>query len=478
MLKIIEKADQNIKGITLSTTSQSKRKDWELIRVATLVARDVFAAKWDHQAFDNMATCMEKRVDMHFQTKGETGKILQIDEDKLCLRVTRALEKRFNAKLAKMAGAAATLTLSDETSFHTDRSPIKKMEREVEAAFAAAQEVAQQCNSLLSKANNTMKAVKEKIKGLSKGLAAANGSSSKDDWANRSSRHRHSKLHWLAMLSKKEIVEQANKALEGVKDEEAFSAISKPTGNFMSARKIPGGALVFLSDKAISEWIRKNGRIVEWKGKWEGEITVTITTMDDMDEDGAEQANRAIRNGLVVQGRSLEVRRRTICVVNVLKHIAQQPVMQQKVLFSMQFAMWRDTVLMIRRKVLWRRCTDLQYRYFVNDDPKSWESFEDSSRWREMFDDSWREKLVERDKMWQTSERTGMGQLAGGPRGRGGASGNIQAGGSQSSSQPLASQKAVFTRQLTMDVWVNQQTPLEPRAMCFNQTADTNNQTK
>ena len=116
MAKLIEKAEQNMKGITTRTTSQSKKKDWEIVRATATVLKIAYATKWDHQAFETMANRMEERVDAYFETKGEAGEILQIDE-KLCSKVTEAL--KFEKKLKEMAGAGAatTLTLSDETAF-------------------------------------------------------------------------------------------------------------------------------------------------------------------------------------------------------------------------------------------------------------------------------------------------------------------------------------------------------------------------
>ncbi|KAE9393709.1 hypothetical protein BT96DRAFT_999227 [Gymnopus androsaceus JB14] len=117
MQKMMEKAESNIKGITSVTTSQAKKKDWEIMRAATLVTMNTFTAKWEHQAFQTMAGRMEERVDRFLQARGEAGEILQIDEEKLCSKITEALERKFEAKLAEMAGVSSSLKLSDETAF-------------------------------------------------------------------------------------------------------------------------------------------------------------------------------------------------------------------------------------------------------------------------------------------------------------------------------------------------------------------------
>ena len=160
------------------------------MRAATLVAMNTFTMRWEHQAFETMAGCMEERVN-GLQARGEAGEILQIDEEKLHLKVTEALERKFEAKLAEMAGVSSLLKLSDETAFTLIvvdqvqaglQKPIKKMEREAEAAFRAADEVARQCDDLLGEANETMKNVKEKVEKLTEGLSNANSRDPKDRW--------------------------------------------------------------------------------------------------------------------------------------------------------------------------------------------------------------------------------------------------------------------------------------------------------
>ncbi|KAE9408504.1 hypothetical protein BT96DRAFT_932715 [Gymnopus androsaceus JB14] len=73
MMQILEKAEHNIKGVTVTTTSQAKKKDWEIMQAATLGARNTFVMKWEHQAFNTMAKQMEGQFDDYFQTKGAYG---------------------------------------------------------------------------------------------------------------------------------------------------------------------------------------------------------------------------------------------------------------------------------------------------------------------------------------------------------------------------------------------------------------------
>ncbi|KAE9387478.1 hypothetical protein BT96DRAFT_948330 [Gymnopus androsaceus JB14] len=504
LTKMIDKAEQNAKNITLTTTSQTKKKDWEIMHAATIVISNAFTAKWEHQAFETMAARMEERVDGYFEAR---------DEEQLCLRVTEAIWRRFEAKLTEMVGVATTLTLNNETTFTqivADRvqanlqKPIAKIEKEAEAAFMAAQEVAQQCDSLLSKANETMKAVKEKIEGLSEGLTTSNGSRPNNDWSkdidgieevvngskgksftnaatsemDRGVGRVASALQaphaqaiqdaktafrkvvimetgqsdgWISKMSEMKIVVCMNEALKAVEEEEIFTTDPKPSGSFVLARKILGGALIFMSNEETPVWMRRGGQLAScWMNKWKREAYVVVDTQDVVVEmvpvtenleldlnlrkieetnlltKGAifkarwikpvERCKKAIRNGLVFQGRALEVRKSLpeprICLkchksLGTLQKIANKRVMH---VGSAQKRTTRQSAIteghgasdcmcptfIWRRKVMWLKCINLQYKYFVNNNPKSWELFKETRR--ETFNDSWREKLVERDE--------------------------------------------------------------------------------
>ncbi|KAE9393568.1 hypothetical protein BT96DRAFT_943824 [Gymnopus androsaceus JB14] len=490
LLKVIEKAGTNMKVITSVTTSQAKKKDWEMIHAAAIVTMNAFTAKGEHQAFESMAGRMEEQVEGFLQSRGEVGEIFTIDEEKLCLRVTGVLEEKFENKLAEMAGLATMIKLSDETAFMqivADRvqanlqKPIEKLEREAEAAFKAAEEVMRQCNGLISEANETMLLLKEKVEKISEGLPAANGKGPKD-WfdemeeveliVNAGSKsfaeaarsvmdkrvgtmanvlralHAHvirdaraayqkvvirergqlAELHWMDMLSEKEIIERVNVALEKARDGDLFNLGPHLTGQFISARKIARGALVHWADEETARWMKKDDQMEKWVGHWEGEIDASFDTFDvivemvPVSEDIAsemtwwrweevnslernaivkvhwikaverreehqkvahiicsfadgEQTKHAIRNGLIVQGEALEARKslpepRSCLKCHKFGHFAKGSFIRQ-------------------REALWAQRTDLHYKYFVSEDPETWDSFGEIRE--EMFDKSWRE---------------------------------------------------------------------------------------
>jgi len=87
-----------------------------------------------------------------------------------------------------------------------------------------------------------------------------------------------------------------------------------------------------------------------------------------------------------------------------------------------------------------------KYKYFVTKDPETWTLGNEVQR--EVFDDSWKEVLHEKDEGWQQVERRGTGRLAGG-------------GGTHRKPTPTAPRN--FGKQQTMDSFLAEMGPRSNR---------------
>lgn len=46
--------------------------------------------------------------------------------------------------------------------------------------------------------------------------------------------------------------------------------------SFISTRKIPGGALLYLADEAGAKWMREGNQLSAWADEWVGEIVASF----------------------------------------------------------------------------------------------------------------------------------------------------------------------------------------------------------
>ncbi|KAF9058856.1 hypothetical protein BDP27DRAFT_1432110 [Rhodocollybia butyracea] len=161
-------------------------------------------------------------------------------------------------------------------------------------------------------------------------------------------------LHWLEALSEKELVQAANNALEQSGIEGARNGHSST--QFVSAKCIPGGALLYISTEEDAKWLKQHPNMTNWIEEWDEKIKVTYNVYETIVEfvpvtvaleeqailttielanalaentikpadkrhskqkvahailsfSTPEAANHAIQNGLIIHGSSLEVRK-------------------------------------------------------------------------------------------------------------------------------------------------------------------------
>ncbi|KAE9391179.1 hypothetical protein BT96DRAFT_945580 [Gymnopus androsaceus JB14] len=217
----------------------------------------------------------------------------------------------------------------------------------------------------------------------------------------------------LGEKEERQLVELANLSLEEVGAAGAKNG-SSPL-RFVSARKIPGGALLYLASLEGVDWLKKEGKLAAWTRTWGTEISANfelhevVAQMVPVSEDlGDEHVLREIK------------------AVNSLDK------------GSLVKARWV--------KAPEARKAGTKYRYFVTEDPETWTM--ESEIQKDLFDKSWKDEVRERDEGWQRVERRGTGRLAGGPKGGG--------GGSQNTNKPIPTAPRNFGKQRTLDSFMTE----------------------
>lgn len=339
LTKIIETANANVKSIAGTTSvTKAKKKEWEYIRAAMIFLKDQFECAWEDEFIDRVSKEVGERFTKVAATGSGHPSPEPLDVNgELVERITESLEKKFEEKLTDIAGSARTWKLSDESAFVqivADRveaglgDKLSRIDAEAEAAFTAATNVVNHCNGLMETAKERMEQMTMRIEKLSENTIEGKGLMN-EDWdtiigddangiakqsyaevmragvgkrveriasaaTNNVARAAHAQairdakaafrkvvirevganagLHWVTSLSENDLVRRANAALESMTDEGG----STEYASFVSSRKIPGGALLYLADEAGALWLREGDRLRAWADEWVGEIVASF----------------------------------------------------------------------------------------------------------------------------------------------------------------------------------------------------------
>ncbi|KAF9067350.1 hypothetical protein BDP27DRAFT_1364927 [Rhodocollybia butyracea] len=333
---LIELANTNFTAITGTTSAlKAKKKEWELTRAAAIYLKDQFKTKRRNDMAEDIAeevaTIIQRMTKGNNTNIGDddANKII----DSITTRLEQMFKSKLeeltgNATSLKITHKTALTQIIADRVQLTLAGPMGQMTKEAQTAFDTATNIVEKCEGMMEdieEAKERLGDITYKLQKLTKStLPDGNeGGKTYEGWDHYTNEldatiNQHGEiqasfaktlqigaekqtekvasiaaaiwdaknaackfvireaesdiegLHWLKALSEKELVQAANNALEQIGIEGARNGHSST--QFVSAKRIPGGALLYISTEEDAKWLKQHPNMTNWIEEWDEKI--------------------------------------------------------------------------------------------------------------------------------------------------------------------------------------------------------------